>query len=107
MGVRFLSKAQRKTPLCGVTLQAMNFVYLLESINTKKWYIGFTPDDPGRRLDKHNLGLVQSTKAFLPWRLIYFEAYVDRKDATGREKFLKSGAGRKFLEKQLKNYFNK
>ena len=83
----------------------MYFVYLLESINTGKWYIGFTPVDVPKRLDKHNLGLVQSSKSFRPWRLIYFEAYLDRKDATGQEKFLKSGAGRKFLIKQLAHYF--
>lgn len=83
----------------------MFYVYLLGSIvNAGKWYIGFTPLDVYKRLDKHNLGLVQSTKAFRPWSLIYFEAYLNRNDATGREKFLKSGAGRTFLKKQLKNY---
>jgi len=82
----------------------MYYVYLLESINTKKWYIGFTPVDVFLRFEKHNGGFVQSTKAFKPWKLIYFEAYTNRSDATGREKFLKSGAGRTFLKKQLKNY---
>jgi len=48
--------------------------------------------------------MVQSTKAFKPWKLIYYEAYVSRKDATGREKFFKSGSGRRFLKKQLKYY---
>jgi putative endonuclease len=79
-------------------------VYLLESIQTGKWYIGYTPSDVKRRLEKHNNGEVQSTKAFKPWRLIYYEVYLDRRDATGREKFLKSGSGRKFLQKQLRHY---
>ena len=82
----------------------MYFVYLLESINFGKWYIGFTPDDVYKRLVKHNTGLVKSTKAFKPWKIIYYEAYFDRSDTTGREKFLKSGAGRAFMKKQLKNY---
>lgn len=82
----------------------MNFVYLLESVKTKKWYTGFTPDDVYNRLEKHNSGLVQSTKAFKPWKLIYYEAYIERADATGREKFLKSGAGKNFLKKQLAHY---
>jgi hypothetical protein len=30
-----------------------------------------------------------------PWKLIYYEAYTEREDAEGREKFLKSGAGRR------------
>lgn len=83
----------------------MYFVYVLESINTKKIYIGYTPDNVARRLAKHNSGKVQSTKAFRPWKIIYFEAYINRQDATGREKFLKNGSGRKFIKKQLENYF--
>jgi len=81
-------------------------VYLLESLKEKKWYVGYTPANVIERLKKHNAGMVQSTKAFLPWKLIYCEVYVERNDATGREKFLKSGSGRKFLQKQLKNYLS-
>jgi hypothetical protein len=36
--------------------------------------------------------------------LIYYEAYTEREDAEGREKFLKSGAGRRFLRTQLRHY---
>ena len=79
------------------------FVYLLEN-REGRWYIGYTPSSPYLRLKKHNTGLVQSTKAFSPWKIIYFEAYLNREDATGREKFLKSGSGRSFLKKQIKNY---
>jgi putative endonuclease len=82
-------------------------VYLLESSNTKKWYIGYTPDDVFSRLLKHNSGLVISTKPYKPWNVIYYEVYINREDATGREKFLKSGSGRRFLEKQLKHYLEK
>jgi putative endonuclease len=101
--------SQRKIPLCGITLQAneMYRVYLLESINTNKWYIGYTPVDPIKRLVKHDRGDVKSTKAYMPWKLIYFETYLNRSDAVGREKFLKSGSGRNFLKRQLKNYLLK
>ncbi len=80
-------------------------VYLLESINTKKLYIGYTPANVLKRLEKHNSGLVQSTKSFKPWKLIYCDVYTNRDDATGREKFLKSGSGRTYIKKQLKHYF--
>ncbi|AKM79216.1 TPA: excinuclease ABC subunit C [Candidatus Beckwithbacteria bacterium] len=83
----------------------MYFVYLLQSLKFSRLYIGFTPDDVNRRLAKHNSGLVLSTKTYKPWKLIYFEAYLNRKDALGRERYLKSGSGRKFLNKQLRNYF--
>jgi putative endonuclease len=83
-----------------------NYVYLIESQIDKSWYIGFTPDNPFRRLEKHNALKVAYSKRKAPWKLIYFEAYINKSDATGREKFLKSGSGHRFIKKQLKNYFN-
>ena len=40
------------------------------------------------------------------WKLIYYEGYLMKDDAIGREKFLKSGSGRIYLKKQLRNYLN-
>jgi len=82
----------------------MFYVYVLESIQDKSWYIGYTPDNPDKRLLKHNLRTEYYTKRKTPWKLIYYEAYLNQKDVTGREKFLKSGSGRTFLKKQLRNY---
>lgn len=82
----------------------MYFVYLLESKQDKSWYVGYTPNNPIERLKKHNLLQVYYTKRKAPWKLIYFESYLNRLDATGREKFLRSGSGHNFLKKQLKNY---
>jgi predicted GIY-YIG superfamily endonuclease len=48
-----------------------------------------------------------ATKARGPWKLIYYEAYTEREDAEGREKFLKSGAGRRFLRSQLRHYLKR
>ena len=39
--------------------------------------------------------------------MIYYEAYTEREDAEGREKFLKSGAGRRFLRAQLRHYLSR
>ena len=39
--------------------------------------------------------------------LIYYEAYLEEADALGRERFLKSGGGRRFLKNQLRNYLKK
>lgn len=82
----------------------MYFVYVLESLKDKSWYIGYTPDSPENRLKKHNRSEVYYTKRKVPWRIIYYEAYLERSDATGREKFLKSGSGYRYLKKQLKIY---
>ncbi len=42
-----------------------------------------------------------------PWKLIYYEAYLERGDALGRERYLKSGSGRKFLKVQVRHYLDK
>ena len=42
-----------------------------------------------------------------PWKLVYYEAYLEQADALGREKYLKSGGGRKLLKNQLRNYLTK
>jgi len=39
-----------------------------------------------------------------PLKLIYYEAYLEQADALGRERYLKSGAGRRFLKVQLRHY---
>jgi len=79
------------------------YVYLLESLKDKSWYIGFTTNLK-RRLTEHNLQKSKATKPKSPYRLIYCEVYRNKRDAQGRERFLKSGSGRKFLKRQLKNY---
>ena len=71
-----------------------------------KLYTGFTPDLKVR-LKKHKTGFVRSTKYRRPLNLIYYEAYLLSTDAKRREKYLKSGAGRKELAKQLSNIFDK
>lgn len=82
-------------------------VYVLENENDKSWYIGQT-DNLKRRIEEHNSkqgGRTTSIKAG-SWELVYAEAYIDRRDAIGREKFLKGGSGRKYLNKQLVHYLD-
>jgi putative endonuclease len=82
----------------------MYYVYLLESKEKRNWYIGYS-SDLRKRIQNHmsdNGG--QTTSRQNDWELIYYESYLDQKDALGREKFLKSGSGRKYLKKQLTNY---
>ena len=69
----------------------MFFVYVLQSKKDGEFYIGFTPDIK-RRMEKHNLGLVQSTKHMRPLELMYCEVYKAKKDALIREKRLKQFA---------------
>ncbi len=80
-------------------------VYVLENQNDKSWYIGQT-DNLKRRIQEHNSGQGGRTTKLKKgvWKLIYAEAYLDHRDALGREKFLKGGSGRKYLKKQMAHY---
>ena len=84
----------------------MIYVYVLQSAADEGLYIGFT-SDLKRRLSEHQAGKSFSTSYRRPWRLIYYEAYLEEADAAGRERFLKSGGGRRFLAKQLTEHFSK
>ncbi|MCK5510346.1 GIY-YIG nuclease family protein [Candidatus Parcubacteria bacterium] len=82
------------------------YVYLLECQDDKSWYIGYT-SDLKRRISDHQNGYgCRTTSLKKNWKLIYYEAYIEKRDAIGREKFLKSGSGRKYLNKQLRNYLS-
>lgn len=66
----------------------MFYVYVIKSKKTDKLYIGYS-DNLRLRLETHNKGLVQSTKIYRPWELVYYESYKSRQDALEREKHLK------------------
>jgi len=69
----------------------MFFVYVLRSKKDRSFYIGFAQDLKAR-MEKHNQGLVQSTKNIRPMGLMYCEVYISKKDALIREKRLKQFA---------------
>jgi len=66
----------------------MHIVYVLKSRKSKQLYIGCT-DNLVKRFREHNTGLVQSTRPYIPWRLVYYEAYLLKKEAYHREHNLK------------------
>ncbi|HEA47241.1 MAG TPA: GIY-YIG nuclease family protein [bacterium] len=82
----------------------MYYVYILHSMKDGRLYTGFT-SDLKKRLNEHSTAKVKSTERRLPLKLIYYEAYLNRTDAKSREKFLKSGSGKRYIKKQLSNYF--
>lgn len=82
----------------------MWYVYLLLSTKTHLWYTGSTKD-LRKRILKHNTGKNKSTKFGAPWKLIYYEACLNREDARAREKYLKSGMGKRYLKNRLKFFF--
>ncbi len=81
----------------------MYYTYVLQSEKDRNFYVGFTKDLK-QRFDQHNKGIVESTKGRRPFKLIYYEACLNRNDATNREKYSKSYHGRMFVKKRLKSY---
>ena len=79
------------------------YVYVLRSESDGGFYIGYS-SNLRIRLWQHQDGRSRATSYRGPWRLIYYEAYLHQADALGREKYLKSGAGRRFLKAQLRHY---
>ncbi len=76
----------------------MYFVYVLKSDIFDRTYTGMT-SNLEKRLRQHNNSENKSTKAYVPWRLIYKEEFDSRFEARKREKYLKSGIGREFTKK--------
>ena len=74
----------------------MYFVYVIKSQVDGRLYKGLT-SNPEMRLQTHNTGKVFSTRPYRPWTLVLIESYPTRIEARAREKFLKSGAGRRYL----------
>lgn len=66
-------------------------------------YTGFT-GDLRKRVMEHNDGKVMSTKNRLPFELIYYEGCLNEQDARAREKYLKSGMGKRYLKNRMKRF---
>jgi len=55
----------------------------------------------------HNRGKALFTSRGIPWRLIYYEAFMEKKDALREEEFLKTGKGRERRKFLLSNFLEK
>lgn len=79
------------------------YVYVLRSLKDKMFYVGFTKNIR-TRLEAHNKGLVPSTKRRKPLELVYWEGCLNQRDATMREKYLKSAWGKRYMKNRLRSY---
>ena len=81
----------------------MFYTYILRSKKEGEFYVGYTTNLKKRVLE-HNLGLNLSTKRYKPWKLIYYEACLNKSDAARREKWLKSTHGGRMLKARIREY---
>ena len=77
-------------------------IYVLKSQKNGKQYVGFTSKGLKTRIDWHRWGLTAWTKHNGPFELLYFEERDSKVEALRREKYFKTGQGRRMIE-NLKN----
>ncbi|MFA6190424.1 MAG: GIY-YIG nuclease family protein [Candidatus Staskawiczbacteria bacterium] len=80
----------------------MYSVYILQSLKDNKTYTGFS-ENAHARLIEHNSGKVDATKNRRPLKILFIEEAECLSIAKKREKYWKSGAGRR----KLKIFFEK
>lgn len=76
----------------------MYYVYVLKA--PKQFYIGAT-GDLKRRFAEHTADYAKATRKRGPWKLIYYEASLSKKDALVREKYLKTAWGKRYIKKRI------
>ncbi len=77
------------------------YVYILQSLKSRKWYTG-SAVDLRKRFKEHQDNQSTYTKGRGPFKLIYYEASLHEEDAKARERYLKSGMGKRYLKNRLK-----
>lgn len=77
-------------------------VYILYSPSLERYYTGHTDNLPDR-LARHNEGRSKTTKAGVPWTLMYTETYPTRAAAMRREREIKQQKSRKYIERLIQS----
>jgi len=80
-------------------------VYVLKSKVDGNYYVGFTSNLKAR-IEQHNKGLVNSTKNRRPLAIVYYEVCFNQKDATHREKYLKTSYGKRYIKNRIKHFLD-
>ncbi|MFH1455285.1 MAG: GIY-YIG nuclease family protein [bacterium] len=85
--------------------KVMFYTYILKSEKSGRTYTGYT-NNLRKRLSEYNSGKSAYTKKDKPYLLIYYEACLDEDDARSREKYLKSGMGKRYVKNRLKCFLS-
>ena len=81
----------------------MHYCYVLLSHRDGRLYTGCT-ENLRKRVLEHNAAKVVSTAHRIPLQLIYYEACSNRFDSFRRERFLKTGKGKRYLKNRLARF---
>ena len=77
-------------------------IYVLKSQRNGKRYVGSSSKPAVTRAAEHSSGANNFTRQNKPWILVYQEIFATKDEALRREKFLKSGQGRKWLDENIR-----
>jgi len=80
-------------------------VYVLYSPTFNKIYTGYSSDIDNRLLSHNEKATKGYTLRYRPWVLTHSEEFVTKAEAIKREKYLKTGDGRKFIWEIIKEKF--
>ncbi|HOW87226.1 MAG TPA: GIY-YIG nuclease family protein [Candidatus Omnitrophota bacterium] len=80
----------------------MWYVYILKSLKTGRYYVGYA-EDLEKRLEQHNSGKTRLLKSHLPLALIYNEKYASKSEAYLREKKIKSYKSGEAFRRLIRN----
>lgn len=83
----------------------MYYVYVIKSLSSAYWYTGVT-NDLRKRFSQHQKAPTGWTKRHRPYELIYYEACRNMDDTRAREKYLKTGTGKRYLKNRLKRFLS-
>ncbi|MBI2670084.1 MAG: GIY-YIG nuclease family protein [Candidatus Yanofskybacteria bacterium] len=87
-----------------VRTKTFYYAYVIQSNKDGRFYTGFTVD-LRKRLKEHNESkYISWTKGRGPFDLIYYEACKNKEDARQREKYLKTGRGKRFIKERLRRF---
>ena len=78
----------------------MYYTYILYSTQCDRYYIGFT-SDTSKRLERHNSGMVNSTRNCIPYLMLKFKSYATAEEARKEEMRIKKMKSRKYIKKLL------
>jgi predicted GIY-YIG superfamily endonuclease len=75
-------------------------LYVLRSLEQQRRYVGIT-NHLARRLHEHEQKLSKGSQLLARFEVVLLEEYPSHIEARAREKFLKSGQGRRWLDENL------
>ena len=82
---------------------SFHYFYIIQSLKNKKLYLGYTKNLK-TRLKSHNFGTNIATKPNSPYELIYYAGFKNKQDALNCEKYFKTTAGWRRINRMLINY---